>query len=83
MSGRVLTTEQKSRAAGALVGLAIADALGAPYEFRDSLLPGSSRCRLIGQAKSGCGLSVNAFTRRGRGSREVRHRAHGEEAPRA
>ena len=38
MSPRMLTDEQKDRAAGVLLGAAIGDALGVPYEFRP-LLP--------------------------------------------
>jgi len=48
MSGGGLTTEQKDRAAGVLLGLAIGDALGVPYEFRDSPLPAGEAPQMLG-----------------------------------
>jgi len=48
MSGGGLTTEQKDRAAGVLLGLAIGDALGVPYEFRDSPLPAGEAAQMLG-----------------------------------
>jgi len=48
MRGGVLTTEQKDRAAGVLIGLAIGDALGVRYEFRDSPLPAGEAPQMLG-----------------------------------
>lgn len=59
-----LSATQKDRAAGVLLGQAIGDALGVPYEFKQPIAAGGAR--MVGGGLGLTGLASGPTTRRWR-----------------